>query len=54
MFRASNDGGATFGDKINLSTSSDTQSKTAEIVTAGNNVYITWWELNEKCTSTYK
>jgi hypothetical protein len=30
MFRASNDGGQTFGDKINLSNSPDTQSQTAE------------------------
>jgi hypothetical protein len=48
MFRASNDSGQTFGDKINLSNSSDTQSQTAEILAVGNNsVYVTWWELNE-------
>src|ERR687892_478754 len=48
MFRASNDGGATFGDKINLSNSPDTQSQTAEILAVGNNnVHVTWWELNE-------
>src|ERR687895_1093319 len=48
MFRASTDGGATFGDKINLSNSPDTQSQTAEILAVGdNNVYVTWWELNE-------
>jgi hypothetical protein len=48
MFRASNDGGHTFGDKINLSNSPDTQSQTAEIIAIGNNmVFITWWELNE-------
>jgi hypothetical protein len=48
MFRTSNDGGATFGDKINLSNSPDTQSRTAEILAVGNNiVYVTWWELNE-------
>jgi hypothetical protein len=48
MFRASNDGGATFGDKINLSNTPDTQSQTAEILAVGNNiVYVTWWELNE-------
>jgi hypothetical protein len=44
MFRASNDGGATFGDKINLSNSTDTESQNAEIVAAGNNVYVSWWE----------
>jgi hypothetical protein len=48
MFRASTDGGATFGDKINLSNSPDTESQTAEILAVGNNnVYVTWWELNE-------
>jgi hypothetical protein len=48
MFRASNDSGATFGDKINLSNSPDTQSQTAEILAVGNNtVFVTWWELNE-------
>jgi hypothetical protein len=48
MFRASNDGGQTFGDKINLSNSPDTQSRTAEILAVGNNmVFVTWWELNE-------
>jgi hypothetical protein len=48
MFRASSDGGQTFGDKINLSNSPDTQSQTAEILAVGNNtVYVTWWELNE-------
>jgi hypothetical protein len=48
MFRASNDSGQTFGDKINLSNSPDTQSQTAEILAVGNStVYVTWWELNE-------
>ena len=48
MFRASNDGGATFGERINLSNSPDTQSQTAEILAVGNNmVFVSWWELNE-------
>jgi hypothetical protein len=48
MFRASHDSGRTFGDKINLSNSPDTQSRTAEILAVGNNmVFVTWWELNE-------
>jgi hypothetical protein len=48
MFRASNDGGATFVDKINLSNTPDTQSQTAEIIAFGNNnVFVSWWELNE-------
>jgi hypothetical protein len=48
MFRASNDGGQTFDDKINLSNSPDTQSQTSEILAVGNNmVFVSWWELNE-------
>ncbi|MDQ3968442.1 MAG: hypothetical protein M3275_08620 [Thermoproteota archaeon] len=48
MFRASTDSGSTFGDKINLSNSPDTQSQTAEILAVGNNmVFVSWWELNE-------
>jgi hypothetical protein len=47
MFRASNDGGATFGDRINLSNSPDTQSQTAEILAVGDSVFVSWWELNE-------
>jgi hypothetical protein len=47
MFRASNDGGQTFGDKINLSNSTDAESQNAEIVAAGNNrVLVSWWETN--------
>jgi hypothetical protein len=47
MFRASTDGGVTFGDKINLSNSTDAQSQNAEIVAAGeNNVFVSWWETN--------
>jgi hypothetical protein len=43
MFRASNDGGATFGDKINLSNTPDTKSQTAEIIAFGNNnVFVSW------------
>jgi hypothetical protein len=47
MFRASTDGGQTFGDKINLSNSPETQSQTAEILAVGNTVFVSWWELNE-------
>jgi hypothetical protein len=39
MFRASTDSGATFGDKINLSNSPDSDSQNARVVAAGNNVY---------------
>lgn len=45
MFRASTDGGKTFGNKINLSTSKDSSSK-VELAASGNNVYVTWWETN--------
>jgi hypothetical protein len=44
MFRASNDNGATFNDKINLSNSTDTNSENAEIVAFGSNVFVSWWE----------
>jgi hypothetical protein len=47
MFRASNDGGATFGDKINLSNSSNADSWRVEISGEGENVAVTWWETNQ-------
>jgi hypothetical protein len=40
MFKASNDGGQTFGDKINLSNSTDGISVDADIAASGNNVYV--------------
>lgn len=46
MFRASTDGGATFGDKINLSNNTVTNSVDAEIAAEGGNVMVTWWERN--------
>ena len=46
MFRASHDGGQTFGDQINLSNSADAESQNAEIVAAGRNVFVSWWETN--------
>jgi hypothetical protein len=51
IFRASNDGGQTFGDKINLSNSSNTESQNAEIVAAGNNVFVSWWETSAETGS---
>jgi len=52
MFRASNDGGQPFGDKINLSNSSDAESQNADIVAAGNNnVFVTWWETSPETGS---
>ncbi|MDQ3806778.1 MAG: hypothetical protein M3298_01275 [Thermoproteota archaeon] len=46
MFRASHDGGQTFDDKINLSNSSDAESQNAEMIAAGRNVFVSWWETN--------
>ena len=47
LFRASNDNGATFGDKINLSKTPDSESEDVEIQASDNNVYVTWWERNQ-------
>jgi hypothetical protein len=44
MFRASNDGGATFGDKINLSNTTNADSENAEIVALEDSVFVSWWE----------
>lgn len=42
MFKASEDGGQTFGDKINLSNSPNGTSVEADIAASGNNVYVTF------------
>ena len=47
MFRASTDGGATFGDKINLSNTTDSDSRRVEIAGEGPNVLVSWRETNE-------
>jgi len=47
MFRASSDGGATFGDKINLSNTTNADSTRAEIDSDADSIVITWWETNE-------
>jgi hypothetical protein len=46
MFRASRDNGATFGDKINLSNSTNADSGGANIESSGDRVFVTWWESN--------
>ena len=46
MFKASTDGGKTFGTKINLSNSSGIDSERPQIAASGNNVYVSWWERN--------
>jgi len=42
IFRASTDGGQTFGDKINLSNTPDADSTRAEIDSDTNSVVVTW------------
>jgi hypothetical protein len=42
MFRASKDAGLTFGDKINLSNTTNAEPVDAEIAADGENVYVTW------------
>jgi len=44
MFKASNDNGKTFGDKINLSNSTNGTSVGAAVAASGNNVYVTYWD----------
>ena len=46
-FRASTDGGATFGEKINLSNTTDAASTRTEIDSDADNVVVTWWETND-------
>jgi hypothetical protein len=47
MFRASNDGGATFSDKMNLSNTPNADSWRVEIAGEGATVLVTWWETNQ-------
>ena len=49
FFRASTDGGKTWGDKMNLSNSKGIVSNNAQVAAEaqGKNVYVTWWESNE-------
>src|SRR5215212_5800599 len=47
MFRASTDGGQTFGDKINLSNTTDADSTRVEIDEEGDSVFVSWWETNQ-------
>jgi hypothetical protein len=46
MFRASTDGGKTFGDKLNLSNTTKVDSQDAQIDASGDRVFVTWWERN--------
>jgi hypothetical protein len=47
MFRVSTDGGATFGDKINLSNSTNADSWKVEINSDAEGVAVSWWETNQ-------
>jgi hypothetical protein len=47
MFRASTDGGATFGDRINLSNTTDADSGRVEIHGEEDTVVVSWWETNQ-------
>src|SRR5918994_706452 len=47
MFRASTDNGKTFGDKLNLSNSTASDSTRVEIAADGGNIIVTWWERNQ-------
>jgi hypothetical protein len=47
MFRASTDAGQTFGDKINLSNTTDADSWRVEIAGEGDTVVVSWWETNQ-------
>lgn len=47
MFRASTDSGATFGDKINLSNTADSNSTRVEIGGDAANVVVTWRGTNQ-------
>jgi hypothetical protein len=46
-FRASIDGGQTFGEKINLSNTTDKDSSRVEIGADADSVVVTWWESNQ-------
>jgi hypothetical protein len=47
LFRASTDNGQTFGEKINLSNSTDAESTRVEIDSDADSVVVTWWETNQ-------
>jgi hypothetical protein len=46
VFRASNDAGATFNDKIILSNSTDATLQDIQIAADAENVAILWWQMN--------
>ena len=48
IFRASQDGGETFGEKINLSNTTDSDSIDPDIDADAETVVVTWWERSNK------
>jgi nitrogen fixation protein FixH len=53
MFRASNDSGQTFGDKINLSNSSNANSFHSDVAASENNVYVSFHDAKSGNVDTY-
>ena len=51
---ASNDAGKTFGNKINLCNTTNSESIDAEIAVEGTNVILTWWERNQTNNDSYE
>ena len=47
MFRASNDGGQSYGDKVNLSNSTGSNSTDFDVEATIDNVIVSWWETNQ-------
>jgi len=47
LFEAATNNGATFGEKINLSNTTNAESVEAEISAEGDSVAVTWWEKNQ-------
>jgi hypothetical protein len=47
QFRATPDGGSSFGEKINLSNTTDADSTRVEIDSDADSVVVTWWETNQ-------
>jgi hypothetical protein len=50
-FRASDDGGQTFGDKINLSDTTNSDSSNVEIESDADSIVVSWWETNQTSTT---
>jgi hypothetical protein len=53
LFRASNNNGATFGDKINLSNSTGAESEDARVAASDDSVYVSWHDNKTGNVDTY-